>query len=87
MNGIDGTGFWTEGLHPDPQRQATDGQVRCTASDQIDGGWEVSSDWCSATGDVLLRDRLAAISLDDLLRAAASAGLRRPTTEPLNFAI
>ena len=37
--------------------------------------------------DTLLRDRLAAISLDDLLRAAASAGLRRPAAEPLNFAI
>ena len=37
--------------------------------------------------DTLLRDRLAAISLDDLLRAAAGAGLRRPASEPLNFAI
>ncbi len=37
--------------------------------------------------DTLLRDRLAAISLDDLLRAAARAGLRRPASEPLNFAI
>ncbi len=37
--------------------------------------------------DTLLRDRLAAITLDDLLRAAQAAGLRRPTTEPLNFAI
>ena len=37
--------------------------------------------------DTLLRDRLAAISLEDLLRVAGAAGLRRPTTEPLNFDI
>jgi Rrf2 family protein len=34
-----------------------------------------------------LRERLAAQTLDDLLRRAAAAGLRRPTTEPLNYAI
>ena len=33
------------------------------------------------------RDRLAALTLDDLLRRAAAAGLRRPTTEPITFAI
>ena len=33
------------------------------------------------------RDRLAAITLDDLLRRAAAAGLRRPATEPITFVI
>ena len=34
-----------------------------------------------------LRERLAALTLEDLLRRAQAAGLRRPTAEPLNFAI
>jgi len=34
-----------------------------------------------------LDTRLAAISLDDLMRRAASAGLRRPVTEPISYAI
>jgi len=33
------------------------------------------------------RDRLGALTLDDLLRRAAAAGLRRPATEPITFAI
>ncbi len=33
------------------------------------------------------RDRLDALTLDDLLRRAASSGLRRPSTEPITFAI
>jgi Rrf2 family protein len=33
------------------------------------------------------RERLAALTLDDLLRRAATAGLRRPATEPITFAI
>jgi hypothetical protein len=37
--------------------------------------------------DALLRDRLASMTLDDLLRTAQAAGLRRPTSEPLNYAI
>ena len=37
--------------------------------------------------DALLRERLAALSLDDLLKRAAAAGLRRPVAEPLNFTI
>lgn len=59
LNDIDGTGFWTEGLHADPHRRATDGQVRCRASRALGDGWEVDSDWCAADGRVLLRDRLA----------------------------
>ena len=31
--------------------------------------------------------RLAQVTIDDLLRAAASAGLRRPAAEPITFAI
>ena len=34
-----------------------------------------------------LRERLAALTLDDLLRRAQAAGLKRPSAEPLNFAI
>ena len=34
-----------------------------------------------------LDTRLAAITLDDLMRRAASAGLRRPVTEPISYAI
>ncbi|MGK7865572.1 RrF2 family transcriptional regulator [Falsiroseomonas sp. E2-1-a4] len=34
-----------------------------------------------------LRDQLAETTVQDLLRQAAAAGLRRPTSEPLDFAI
>jgi Rrf2 family protein len=37
--------------------------------------------------DVALRERLALLTIGDLLRRAALAGLRRPQTEPLDFAI
>lgn len=37
--------------------------------------------------DALLRERLAALTLEDLLRRAAAAGLKRPAAAPLNFAI
>lgn len=33
------------------------------------------------------RAHLAALTLDDLMRRAAAAGLRRPTAEPITFAI
>ena len=33
------------------------------------------------------RQQLASITLDDLMRRAAAAGLRRPTAEPISFAI
>ena len=33
------------------------------------------------------RAQLAALTLDDLMRRAAAAGLRRPTNEPITFAI
>ncbi|ATR21218.1 Rrf2 family protein [Roseomonas mucosa] len=35
----------------------------------------------------LLRERLEGMTLDDLLRRAQARGLKRPSTEPLNFAI
>ena len=37
--------------------------------------------------EAAVRERLGALTLDDLLRRAAAAGLRRPTTEPITFAI
>ncbi|MCW3476109.1 Rrf2 family transcriptional regulator [Limobrevibacterium gyesilva] len=33
------------------------------------------------------RNQLSTLTLDDLLRRATAAGLRRPTAEPINFAI
>jgi Rrf2 family protein len=33
------------------------------------------------------RGQLSALTLDDLMRRAAAAGLRRPTAEPITFAI
>ena len=37
--------------------------------------------------DAAVRDKLASVSIGDLLRHAAAAGLRRPQAEPLDFAI
>jgi Rrf2 family protein len=37
--------------------------------------------------DEMVRARLAATTIGDLLRKAAAAGLRRPQAEPLDFAI
>jgi Rrf2 family protein len=37
--------------------------------------------------ETAMRERLAALTLDDLLRRAVAAGLRRPSTEPITFAI
>ncbi len=35
----------------------------------------------------MLREKLAGLTLEDLLRRAQAAGLKRPASEPLNFAI
>ncbi len=37
--------------------------------------------------ETLAMNRLASLTLDDLLRQAAAAGLRRPSVEPITFAI
>ncbi|MCX8133035.1 MAG: Rrf2 family transcriptional regulator [Roseococcus sp.] len=37
--------------------------------------------------DALLAERLRTLTLEDLLKRAARAGLRRPITEPLHFVI
>lgn len=37
--------------------------------------------------ETAMRERLAALTLDDLLRRAVAAGLRRPSSEPVTFAI
>lgn len=37
--------------------------------------------------DAALTERLRGLTLEDLLRRAASAGLRRPSAEPLSFVI
>lgn len=41
--------------------------------------------WCEM--DAVLTQTMAATTLEDLLRRAAAAGLRRPMTEPISFAI
>jgi Rrf2 family protein len=41
--------------------------------------------WAELEG--VLADRLAGISLDDLVRRALAAGLKRPQTEPITFSI
>jgi hypothetical protein len=35
----------------------------------------------------VVRDKLQALTLDDLLRRAVAGGLRRPALEPITFAI
>lgn len=37
--------------------------------------------------DAAINERLAALTLEDLLRRAAAAGMRRPASEPITFAI
>jgi DNA-binding IscR family transcriptional regulator len=37
--------------------------------------------------DEALREKLEGLTLEDLLRRAQAAGLQRPSSEPLNFAI
>ncbi len=37
--------------------------------------------------DAAAQARLGALTLDDLIKRAAAAGLRRPTAEPISFAI
>ena len=37
--------------------------------------------------DRALQERLGTLTLDDLMRRAAAAGLRRPTAEPITFVI
>ncbi len=37
--------------------------------------------------DAIVASRLDGLTLDDLMRRAAAAGMRRPTTEPITFAI
>ena len=41
--------------------------------------------WLEMEGS--LQERLERLTIEDLLRRAEASGLRRPTTEPLNFAI
>ncbi len=56
-----------------------DGPVGRLQSDVIDPLW--------AEIDVAARAKLGALTLDDLLKRAAAAGLRRPAAEPIVFAI
>ena len=56
-----------------------DGPIGALQSDVIDPLW--------AEIDAAARAQLGALTLEDLLKRAAAAGLRRPTAEPISFAI
>ena len=68
--------------------------VGIALADDEDGGHGPTGRLQSAVVDPLFAEldeaahiRLQALTLDDLLRRAAAAGLRRPAAEPINFAI
>ncbi|MBX9700809.1 MAG: Rrf2 family transcriptional regulator [Acetobacteraceae bacterium] len=61
---------------PDPGEPALAGRLQAAV---------VTPLWAEL--DAALRTRLAAVTLEDLLRRAAAAGLKRPAAAPLNFAI
>ena len=59
--------------------EATEGPTGRLQERVVDALWEEL--------ETTARERLAALTLDDLLRRAAASGLRRPSTEPITFAI
>ncbi|CAH2599989.1 Rrf2 family transcriptional regulator [Rhodovastum atsumiense] len=61
------------------EAEPTDGPVGRLQEVVVDGLWNEL--------ETAMQEKLSALTLDDLLRRAAAAGLRRPTTEPINFAI
>ena len=59
-----------------------------TAEDGLSGALQAAVVWPLWDElDASVRERLAALTLEDLLRRAQAAGLKRPAAEPLNFAI
>jgi len=56
-----------------------DGPIGALQSDVVDPLWNEI--------DAAARAQLGALTLDDLLKRAAAAGLRRPSAEPISFAI
>ena len=66
LNGVNGVGFWTEGLYNDPEK---DGRIRVISADAGSDTWHVTSDWCEPGGDVLMSDRVegSARLIDDTL--------------------
>ena len=56
-----------------------DGPIGALQSEVIDPLWNEI--------DAAARAQLGALTLEDLLKRAAAAGLRRPTAEPISFAI
>jgi len=56
-----------------------EGPIGALQSDVIDPLWHEI--------DAAARAQLGALTLDDLLKRAAAAGLRRPSAEPISFAI
>ena len=63
----------------DAEAEPADGPAGRLQERVVDGLW---ASWRTAA-----RDRLATLTLDDLLRRAAAAGLRRPAAEPITFTI
>ena len=59
--------------------EASDGPTGRLQTAVVDRLWEELED--------VVRTQLAGVTLDDLLRRAAAAGLRRPAAEPISFAI
>lgn len=59
--------------------EGNDGPVGQLQSDVIDPLW--------AKIDAAAVAQLGSLTIDDLLKQAAAAGLRRPTAEPISFAI
>lgn len=59
--------------------EGADGPVGRLQSDVVDPLW--------AQIDAAARAQLGALTLDDLLKRATATGLRRPTAEPISFAI
>ncbi len=78
-----------------PRRDVTVREVVSVAfADDVEGadgptgalqGAVIDRLWLELEGAVL--DLLQGMTLDDLLRRAAAAGMRRPATEPITFAI
>jgi len=56
LNGVNGVGFWTEGLLGEPERRAADGQVRCVACATDVDGWLTRAKWRAPDGGLLLSD-------------------------------
>jgi hypothetical protein len=58
LNGVNGVGFWTEGLFGDKAHRASDGRIECEACSAGEADWSASSQWIDPERRVLLRDQM-----------------------------